>query len=125
MNKMLLTHGAWLLVSVAAFAVGGNVLSDKSTPAETKNERGNGLSAIAAEKALADDPAADGAGLMKDDAEPSYQQALATLSKGGDPKVFYGEHITFKFVVDKGTIKFPANPPFRFEFKTTVKAVRQ
>ena len=44
---------------------------------------------------------------------------------GGDPKVFYGKHITFKFVVDKGTIKFPANPPFRFEFKTTVKAVRQ
>jgi len=44
---------------------------------------------------------------------------------GGDPKVFYGKHIVFTFTVDKGKIKFPANPPFRFEFKNSVKAVRQ
>jgi hypothetical protein len=44
---------------------------------------------------------------------------------GGDPKVFYGENITFKFTVDKGKIKFPENPPFRFEFKYTVKAIKQ
>ena len=44
---------------------------------------------------------------------------------GGDPKVFYGKNITFKFTVDKGMIKFPENPPFRFEFKNTVKAIKQ
>jgi len=27
--------------------------------------------------------------------------------------------------VDKGKIKFPENPPFRFEFKNTVKAIKQ
>jgi hypothetical protein len=38
--------------------------------------------------------------------------------------VFYGKPITFTFTVDKGTIKFPENPPFRFEFKSTVEAVK-
>jgi hypothetical protein len=44
---------------------------------------------------------------------------------GGDPKVFYGKEIIFKFIVNKGKIKFPENPPFRFEFRNTVKAVEQ
>ncbi len=61
--------------------------------------------------------------------EPQTGQSLRSdFSKnfaGGDPKVFHGKHIVFRFMVDKGKIKFPENPPFRFEFRNTVKAVRQ
>ena len=89
MNKMFLIHGAWLLVSVAAFAVGGKVLSGNSAKVEAGSEdRGRGLSAMS-EKALEDDPAASAeTEMIGTDAAPSYQQALASLSKGGDPKVF-------------------------------------
>ena len=55
----------------------------------------------------------------------SIRSDFSKTFAGGDPKVFYGKHITFTFTVDKGTIKFPENPPFRFEFKNTIKAIKQ
>jgi len=45
---------------------------------------------------------------------------------GGDPKVFYNQHVIFKMIVDKGEIKFPENAQFRFQFGDTfVDAVMQ
>ncbi|UCG59683.1 MAG: alpha/beta fold hydrolase [Phycisphaerales bacterium] len=44
---------------------------------------------------------------------------------GGDPAVFYNHHITIKFLVDKGRIKFPENRKFRFEFRSSIEAVRE
>ncbi|MDP8241251.1 MAG: alpha/beta fold hydrolase [Candidatus Hatepunaea meridiana] len=44
---------------------------------------------------------------------------------GGDPKVFYNQHIIIKMLVDKGEIRFPENVQFRFEFKGTIDAVLQ
>ena len=55
----------------------------------------------------------------------SLRSDFSKTFAGGDPKVFYGKHITFTFTVDKGAIEFPENPPFRFEFKNTVQAIKQ
>lgn len=59
---------------------------------------------------------------------PAGQQIRSDFSKdfaGGDPKVFYGESISFTFIVDKGKIKFPENPPFRFEFRNLIPAIKE
>ncbi len=86
MNRTLITHGAWLLVSVAAFAVGGKVLSSKSSTVETPKERGSRLSAL---PDAAIDEAGKKAGKSKvTDMASDYQQSLAILSNGGDPKAF-------------------------------------
>jgi hypothetical protein len=56
------------------------------------------------------------------------EQIRSDFSKdfaGGDPKVFCGQPIAFTFTVDKGKIKFPENPPFRFEFKNSIAAIKQ
>ncbi len=39
---------------------------------------------------------------------------------GDDPKIFYNQHVTVKFVVDMGTIKFPEDMTFYFKFGNTV-----
>ncbi len=44
---------------------------------------------------------------------------------GGDPSVFYGKEIVFKFYVDKGKIKFDPKADYKFEFRYTVKAIKQ
>jgi len=86
MNRTLITHGAWLLVSVAAFAVGGKVLSSKSSTVDPPKERGSRLSAL---PDAAIDEAGKKAGKSKmTDKASDYQQSLAILSNGGDPKAF-------------------------------------
>jgi len=50
------------------------------------------------------------------------------FSKGltkGDPSVFHNQNIVIKFRVDKGKIKFDPKAAFRFEFHSTVKAVKE
>jgi len=44
---------------------------------------------------------------------------------GGDPSVFYGKDIIFKFSVNKGKIKFDPKTTYNFEFRNTVKGIRQ
>jgi hypothetical protein len=46
---------------------------------------------------------------------------------GGDPKVFFGQHVVFKFRVSKGKIRFEAPETFHFSFskQTEVKATIQ
>lgn len=55
----------------------------------------------------------------------TWRSDFAEGISGGDPAVFYNRHIAIKFVVDKGQIKFGENPKFRFEFRTTIEAVRE
>ena len=85
MNKTLVTHGAWLLISVAAFAVGGKVLSSKSASDEPAQERGSRLTAMP-DKSI-EEAGKSGNGKMTD-LPSDYIQSLETLSKGGDPKAF-------------------------------------
>jgi proline iminopeptidase len=54
----------------------------------------------------------------------SWRSDFAEGFTGGDPAVFHNQHITIKFVVDKGQINFPENCEFRFEFRTSIDAVR-
>ena len=85
MNKDLLIHGVWLLVSVSAFAIGGKVLSSKDEAAEAETSRGR----LSAMPEASGPPAADPKEKRSDtDIAPDYQRALTTLSNGGDPKAF-------------------------------------
>lgn len=43
---------------------------------------------------------------------------------GGNPEVLYGNDILFTFTVDKGTIQFPDDASFYFEFNSTIDAIR-
>jgi len=75
--------------------------------------------------------------VLQPDGKEYYRKTLSGLVKkgesircdffegfaGGEPKVFYNQHITFKFTVDRGLIEFPDEPQFRFEFHTLVNAV--
>ena len=85
MNRTLVTHGAWLLISVAAFAVGGKVLSSKPQVEQPLNDRGGRLTAL---PDRADDLGKTDAKSKATDKLPDYQQSLALLSSGGDPKAF-------------------------------------
>jgi hypothetical protein len=44
---------------------------------------------------------------------------------GGDPVVFHNQEVVIKLRVDKGKIKFDPKAAFRFEFRNTVKAIRE
>lgn len=44
---------------------------------------------------------------------------------GGDPSVFYKQHVAVKFTADKGQIRFPGNAQFHFEFHNRVDAKKQ
>ena len=44
---------------------------------------------------------------------------------GGDPGVFYDKEIIFKFSVDKGKIEFDPKATYNFEFRNTIKAIKQ
>lgn len=44
---------------------------------------------------------------------------------GGDPSVFYGKEIIFKFSVNKGKIEFDPKSPRNFEFRYKVEAIKQ
>lgn len=86
MNKTILIHGAWLLVSVGAFAIGGKVLSSKSSSDVAPDEtRGGRLSAV---------PESAGSGELKaavtldTDIAVGYENALRSLASGGDTKAF-------------------------------------
>ncbi|MGI9242942.1 MAG: hypothetical protein ACR2RV_19240 [Verrucomicrobiales bacterium] len=85
MNKILLTNGAWLLVSAAAFAIGGKVMSSKSDGDQPAPERSSRLTAMP-DKQIED---AGKNGKSRDTDLPSeYRQSLETLANGGDPKAF-------------------------------------
>ena len=44
---------------------------------------------------------------------------------GGDPSVFYGKEIIFKFRVNKGKIKFDPKATYHFEFQNRVGAIKE
>ena len=46
-----------------------------------------------------------------------YRSDFCKEYAGGDPKVFYNKHVVVKLMVDKGSMNFPDNAEFRFEFK--------
>jgi hypothetical protein len=82
MNKNPVIHGAWLLVSVCAFAIGGKVLSTKNeVPEEPRGGTRERLSAVP-------EKSNEGGEAVAGVAEPEYQQALVTLSNGGSPTAF-------------------------------------
>ena len=89
MNKSLIIHGAWLLVSIGAFAIGGKVLAPKSESGDQQTETRSRLSAMQEKNNASDDGDNKNAGkAMSTDAIPDYQQALVTLSNGGSPTAF-------------------------------------
>jgi hypothetical protein len=59
---------------------------------------------------------------------PAGQSIRSDFSKdfaGGDPAVLHNQDIVIRFRVDKGKIKFDPKATFRFEFRSSVKAVKE
>ena len=59
---------------------------------------------------------------------PAGQSIRSDFSKGfagGDPAVFHNQDIVIRFKVDRGKIKFDPKAGFRFEFRSSVKAMME
>lgn len=86
MNKTLLTHGIWLLVSISSLALGAKFLSSAGDPepdAGSDRVRSR-LSAVPGD-AVNDKPAGS---KSSRDAETELSASLVEISRGGDPKAY-------------------------------------
>lgn len=86
MNKTLLTHGIWLLVSVSSLAVGAKFFSSATstqTDADPQTARTR-LSAVPGDSSTAGKPSE----LKANSPDVELSVALVQISRGGDPKAY-------------------------------------